>query len=89
MDGQTLGSGISLDNFAGTLINSSSAAAEVVGTVNATTAASFTVGGSHDITFDGLITGPSSDTLTMSGSGELTLAGGITSVNLAVNSGTV
>ena len=49
LDGQTIGSGVNLNNFAGTIINSSSTAASFGGTINATTSASFTVSGSHNI----------------------------------------
>ena len=89
LDGRPLGVGISLDNFGGTLTNSSGSAAEVTGTINATTPASFTVTGTGNITLDSNITGPTSDTMTMSGSNTLTLTGSFSAMNLTVNSGTL
>ncbi len=71
LDGQSLDSTIMLDDFSGTLTNSSSTAVDFDGTINATTSGDLTVDGSGNITLGGSIEG--SGSLTKDDSGTLTL----------------
>ncbi len=73
LDGQAIGSGVKLNNFAGTIVNSSSTAASFAGAINATTSASFAVAGANNITLSGAIGG--SGSLTVWDTGKLTLSG--------------
>jgi fibronectin-binding autotransporter adhesin len=78
----------------GALINSSSSAAGLSGTINFTGPgpfANFTVGGTGDVNLSGTVAGSNSYTLTKVGNNRLTLSGTTDNygLGLAVNSGTV
>lgn len=73
LNGQAVGSGVPLDNFAGTLTNSNSRTATFAAPINPTTQQSFTVSGTGGITLTAPITGSSATTLTKTGSNRLSL----------------
>ncbi len=87
LDGQSLDSTISLDNFSGMLTNSSSTAASFAGTINADNQGSFAVSGSGDVTLSGDITGSYGTTLTVNGSNTVSLSGSNSIENVDLESG--
>src|SRR5262249_21714659 len=76
LNGNPVSNSLTLDDFDGAIINSSSTAASFAGSINTTTANDFAVDGSHAITLSGAI-GDSGGgtTLWMVGSAKLTLSG--------------
>ena len=86
LNGQTIGSAVPLDDFAGTITNSDTGvAASFDATINATTQDNFAVSGSGDITLGAAVYGSSTTTLTKSGGNTLTIADATEYDGLSIN----
>ena len=84
--GQTIGSAVPLDDFAGTLTNSAiDAPASFAATINATTQDTFAVSGNSDITLSAAVYGSSTTTLIKTGGNTLTIADATEYDGLSIN----